>query len=81
MTVREYCPVGELAGNRHRYDVGTGVVIPWHVAGDPRSGVEACRSCVEVAEPCVSCGATNDGEVISDDDDDETFTDDVAVES
>jgi hypothetical protein len=45
VTVREYCPVGELAGNRHRYDVGTGVVIPWEVAGDPRSGVEACRSC------------------------------------
>ena len=61
VTVREYCPVGELAGNRHRYDVGTGVVIPWDVAGDPRSGVEACRSCVAVAEPCVSCGATNDG--------------------
>ena len=45
MTVREYCPVGELAGNRHRYVAGDGVVIPWDVAGDPRSGVEACRSC------------------------------------
>ena len=61
MTVREYCPVGELAGNRHRYDVGTGVVIPWDVAGDPRSGVECCQDCAmmrngESPVLCDRCG-------------------------
>lgn len=68
MTVREWCPVGELAGDRHRYDVGTGVVIPWDVAGDPRSGVEACRACVSAidqdydnAHRCESCGVTGGG--------------------
>jgi len=45
VTVREWCPVGELTGDRHRYVAGDGVVIPWDVAGDPRSGVEACRPC------------------------------------
>lgn len=43
--VHDYCPVGDLAGNPHKYPVGTGVVVPWHVAGDPRPGVESCRSC------------------------------------
>lgn len=43
--VREYCPVGELTGNRHTYVAGRGVVVPWHVAGDPRPGVEVCHAC------------------------------------
>lgn len=43
--VREYCPVGELSGNRHTYVAGRGVVVPWDVAGDPRPGVEVCRVC------------------------------------
>lgn len=44
-TFHDYCPVGDLAGNPHKYPVGTGVVVPWDVAGDPRSGVESCRNC------------------------------------
>jgi hypothetical protein len=57
----EWCPVGELSGERHKYTPGDGVVIPWDVAGDPRSGVEVCPACAAVPEPCASCGATNDG--------------------
>jgi hypothetical protein len=41
----EWCPVGELAGERHKYVAGDGVVIPWDVVGDPRTGVEVCREC------------------------------------
>ena len=75
MTVREWCPVGELAGNRHRYVAGDGVVIPWDVAGDPRSGVEACRPCAtmrtgessvlcdQCGEPCHADDAVTDGVV------------------
>lgn len=46
--VREYCPVGELTGQRHTYVAGRGVVVPWHVAGDPRPGVEVCGRCALV---------------------------------
>lgn len=45
--VHESCPVGVLAGDEHQYVVGTGVVVPWDVADDPRSGVEVCRSCAD----------------------------------
>lgn len=65
---REVCPVGELAGDPHEYVAGDGVVIPWDVAGDPRTGVEACRGCVSVidqdydnAHRCESCGVTGGG--------------------
>ena len=43
--VREYCPVGDLTGNRHTYVAGRGVVVPWDVAGDPRPNVEVCAAC------------------------------------
>lgn len=43
--LREHCPVGDLTGHRHKYEPGTGVVIPWDVVGDPRSGVEVCLPC------------------------------------
>lgn len=45
MNCRDYCPVGELVGNRHQYVVGTGVVVLWDVAGDPRPDVEVCHEC------------------------------------
>lgn len=48
--VRDYCPVGELTGERHTYIVGTGVVVPWHVAGDPRPNVETCHACHAATE-------------------------------
>jgi hypothetical protein len=57
---REWCPVGELAGDPHTYVAGDGVVIPWDVAGDPRSGVEACPECAvdhapDENPPCDTC--------------------------
>lgn len=65
---RELCPVGELAGDPHTYTAGDGIVIPWDVAGDPRTGVEACRGCVSAidqdydnAHRCESCGVTGGG--------------------
>lgn len=48
--VRDYCPVGELTGERHTYIVGTGVVVPWDVAGDPRPHVETCHACSMAAQ-------------------------------
>lgn len=68
VVTRAHCPVGELAGDPHTYVAGDGVVIPWDVAGDPRTGVEACRGCVSVidqdydnARRCESCGVTGGG--------------------
>ena len=63
------CPVGELAGDPHTYVAGDGVVIPWDVAGDPRTGVECCRECERAMRErlrergltvagCDSCGGT-----------------------
>ena len=43
----EWCPVGELSGDRHKYPASDGVVVPWDVAGDPRPGVECCRECAK----------------------------------
>lgn len=48
--VREYCPVGELTGNRHTYIAGRGIVVPWDVAGDPRPNVETCHACRMAAQ-------------------------------
>ena len=57
---RATCPVGELAGDPHTYVAGDGVVIPWDVAGDPRSGVECCQDCAvehgpDENPPCDTC--------------------------
>lgn len=42
---RERCPIGELVGDPHTYRAGSGRVVPWDVAGDPRAGVEVCATC------------------------------------
>ena len=42
-TVR--CPVSDIAGPDHYYNVGTGVIMPWDVMGDDRSSVEVCADC------------------------------------
>ena len=39
------CPAGEIAGSRHTFPAGSGVVVAWDVLGDPDSRREVCAEC------------------------------------
>jgi hypothetical protein len=39
------CPAGEIAGSRHTFPAGSGVVVAWDVFGDSESRREVCTEC------------------------------------
>lgn len=39
------CPAGEIAGSRHTFPAGSGVVVAWDVLGEPGSQREVCAAC------------------------------------
>ena len=59
LPVVERCPVSDLSGPVHYFDVGTGVLVPWSVMGDSRDRVTVCPLCAEHSGPdlCDMCGS------------------------
>ena len=45
----QWCPVGDITGEWHRYPSGTGEMLEWDMMGDARNEVEVCASCAGVS--------------------------------